>query len=800
MNFRTKTSSSIFFLVVFFGFFPLKSQDIDPTKSPLTEKEIPVSFDLMPDYLWEQVKKDPFTKEHFRWKLAFIQHPMYLLIDEDRGEPPVGERIPPWGAANAEDYTGRVKRNLNSLDELPDLKLNYEWSAVELQSITDKFPYILADMKRQFQKGSLDFVNGSYSQPHLHVLGSESNWRQFEYGLEVYKDLFDKKVDVYATQETGLHQQLPQILNKFGYSYQYLPAFPHVLEFVAGKIEFLWFNEYYQPISGNEFVNAIGLDGSSIATHLKSEASREHLWKMNYQLDLFGGIKLMSDVPDLAEIDKETFEKYHALFDFVNLKYALDEIYKTSPPQVTARIYSYWSYAEGVWAEELLRKNKSAEEFAVLSEELNCMGRLGGLNMDRSLDIKENWKTILKSQHHDVSWIEVTDLRRKSIDRLDSAVFKTQEIMSDISENLVERGNNSLSVFNGLSHSRICFAELQGKRSLENYMDFQEFDGKSIGFVNVPSGGYKSFKEVKNSSLSVRSDLPQQLTTKFYKVEFSGEGLIKQLTTANGKELLKDGEYLGGEIRARISDTWLNNRKAKIQYYIGSVCDILVRNTILGKIPVKETYYFFKNVSLVKVEIEFDFNGNEVGNMWIDESKINIYYPTEGSEIYHDIPFGYTEGKPERPIFAINWLYCNGLVYINRGTVKHWVENGLMGNVVAWGSNHFTNRVDWNWNSNPQYDIRLYGKQKIDYFLIPYDRFDAEKIISDVEDIIAPVFITNGKGEKSFYHIDNKDLAPTSFYLKDGKIWVRGYKIPSADKSKFRDFEIFDQPLENVSQ
>ncbi len=801
MNFRTITLSAILFLIAVFGFFPLKSQDINWTKRPLTAKEIPVASDKMPDYLWQQVKKDPFTKEHFGWKLAFIQHPMYLLIDEDRGEPPVGERIPPWGAANAEDYAGRVRRNLNSLDELPDLKLNYEWSAVELQSITNKFPDILAGMNSQFQKGSLDFVNGSYSQPHLQVLGSESNWRQFEYGLEVYRDLFDKKVTVYAAQETGVHQQLPQILNKFNYKYQYLPAFPHVLEFVAGKVEFLCMNEYYQPISGNEFVNAIGLDGSVIATHMKSEASREQMWITNYQLDLFSGIKLMSDIPDLAEIDRESFEKYHALFDFVNLKDALDERFKSSPPEATARIYSYWSYAEGVWAEELLRKNKTAEEFAVLAEELNSMGRLAGLNIDRSTDIKENWKTILKTQHHDVSWIEVTDLRRKSINSLDSVVFNTKEIMSDIAEKLVGKGSNSMSVFNGLSHSRKCIAELEGKKSLGKNSDFQEFGGKSIGFVTVPAGGFKSFMEVKNSSSSVKSDIPQQITTKYYKVEFSEEGLIKQLSTTSGKKLLNSGEYLGGEIRARISDDWVNNRKAQVQYYTGPVCDILVRNTMLGGIPVKEIYYFFKNESFIKVGIEFDFDGNEVGNMWIDESKINIYYPTEGSEIYHDIPFGYIEAKPERPLFATNWLYCNGLVYVNRGTIKHWVENGLMGNVVAWGSNHFTNRWHWeHWISRPQYDIRLYGKQKIEYYLIPYDGFDAAKIISDVEDFTAPVFITPGKGEKSFYQIDNKDIEPTAFYFKEGKIWVRGYKIPSPDKSKFRDFEIFDQPLENIAQ
>ena len=102
-----------------------------------------------------------------------------------------------------------------------------------------------------------------------------------------------------------------------------------------------------------------------------------------------------------------------------------------------------------------------------------------------------------------------------------------------------------MSVFNGLSHSRNCLTELEGKQSLGKNSDFQEFGGKSIGFVTVPAGGYKSFTELKNSSSSVKSDPLQQITTKYYKVEFSGEGLIKQLSTISGKDLLSRANTRG---------------------------------------------------------------------------------------------------------------------------------------------------------------------------------------------------------------------------------------------------------------
>jgi hypothetical protein len=771
----------------------------ESNRIPLTEKEIPVAPEKMPYYLWEGVKMDSFNKEHLGWKLAFCQHPMYLLIDEDRGEPTVGERIPPWGAKYASDYAERVRRNLNSLDQFPGLILNYQWSAVEFQSLAERFPDILEGMKKHYRNGKLDFIDGSYSQAHLQVLGSESNWRQFEYGLEVYEELIGKRIDLYARQETGLHLQLPQLLKIFGYNYVYFPNFPMAFEIIEGNMEFIATDGRIELVKGDEFIEYVGLDGSVIPSYFALMPGNEEIHKIEFQQDLFGAPKLWTEFPDLAEIDKDVYEHYHTLFDFVRLGDALEERYSLAPPRAKARAYTYWSYTEGVWAEELLRMNKKAEETAMLAEQMNSMGVLAGLKNDRTNEIKNNWKTILKSQHHDISWIEVTDLRRKSINRLDSCITNNNIIITEIAKKLNKKDNSSISVFNGLPYRRLCPVELEGNKSLNSISEFQEFGGKSVGFVEVQPGGFSSFKAINGVSVSKKTDIPKKLETKYYSVEFSEEGLINQLATTQKKSVLNNEEYLGGEIRARINNKWEDNRKAEKQYYSGPVFDVLERETTLGSIPVTEKYFFYKNAPYIKAEIEFDFSGNEVGNMWIDKSKINIYYPTTGEEIYYDIPFGFTEGRPGRPLFPINWLYSNGIVYVNRGTTKHWVEEGLMGNVVAWGSNHFTNRRQWGfWTSRPQYDIRLYGKQKIEYYIIPYDNFDPQSIIRDVECLTAPVYFSTGSGEKSYYQLDNKDLKITAVYSKGEEIWVRGYKIPSGDKSKYRDFEIFNTPLERI--
>ena len=60
------------------------------------------------EYHFNKLIEDPYIKNHLKWKLFFAQHPMYLLVDEDRGDPPVGERIPPWGARSKEELMFRI--------------------------------------------------------------------------------------------------------------------------------------------------------------------------------------------------------------------------------------------------------------------------------------------------------------------------------------------------------------------------------------------------------------------------------------------------------------------------------------------------------------------------------------------------------------------------------------------------------------------------------------------------------------------------------------------------------------------
>jgi len=83
------------------------------------------------------------------------------------------------------------------------------------------------------------------------------------------------------------------------------------------------------------------------------------------------------------------------------------------------------------------------------------------------------------------------------------------------------------------------------------------------------------------------------------------------------------------------------------------------------------------------------------GEEILARSPCAIHYPTAGSNIYHDVPFGFVRAGAREQIFATSWLYCGGLLYVNHGAVKHFVNDGVIANTLAWGSRRFSNRIHW---------------------------------------------------------------------------------------------------------
>ena len=202
-----------------------------------------------------------------KWMFALIQHPMILIINEDRGKPEVGERVPEWGAPDVETYAERIRRNLEALQKYPDLKLNYEFSAVELKILDEQTVDIIPAMRELVAEGRLAFVGGDYAQAHGQLYSGELNFRQLEKGLEVFKELVGYKVTNNFHQETCLHDQLPQLLTAFGFLTASPPVFPHTIEPLVSlnQPHFVYSDKTgYVPVESDSAALWKGLDGTEM--------------------------------------------------------------------------------------------------------------------------------------------------------------------------------------------------------------------------------------------------------------------------------------------------------------------------------------------------------------------------------------------------------------------------------------------------------------------------------------------------------------------------------------------------------
>ena len=273
------------------------------------------------------------------WKLAMVQHPMYLLIKEDSQ---CYERMVE-GQATIEQYIGRLRRNMAALRRFPQLTIGFEWSGLELEMLAEDAPDVFADMCLLAREGRATFYNGTYSQPHLQTLGSESNYRQFVYGMRVYDDLCHHPVRTYAHQEASVHDQTPQLLQAFDIEYGVVPRFFSTLAWLDESEQVLIDRKGPRFVHGHEFVSWSGLDGTAIPLYLAIPESGTK------ELDDFVAIQaqagrlhqppILMTVPDLTEID-ENWLAERRFADIVLLDQAIEERLQKFPPRSRARFFS----------------------------------------------------------------------------------------------------------------------------------------------------------------------------------------------------------------------------------------------------------------------------------------------------------------------------------------------------------------------------------------------------------------------------------------------------------------------------
>jgi hypothetical protein len=785
-----------------------------------------------------------------RWRIALVQHPMILSVHEDRGEPVIIERVPSWGgAADMIEYSERVRRNLDALRKHPDLKLNYEFSGVELQILIDCAPDVQPVMREMVERGQLGFVGGDYSQPHGQLFGGELNLRQLEQGLRAFKELAGYRVRTYFHQETCLHDQLPQLLKAFGFETAVPPMMAHAMTIIgSSRHPHLVANDYSSrltPAGTDSVASWQGLDGTEIPLVVVG-ITDAHLNIARVRTESHAGLYRCSGLaifaPDMQEISQEHYDQIRLYGKSVLLDEALLEEVSTHRATWKVRLYSYWSYSEGEWAEAVVRQIRKAEALLFAEESLTAV-----CGMEGRQGFETDLRTVLAAMHHDVNWIGITDLKKTYLARLEQVMNRSRVRIAELhgGSGTREATGKRIQIVNPLPYDRneVVRISLEGTHRVEIRSD----EGVSVPAQCVPAWNQPGWTDVfflahvepLGSSgyrvILTGEDLPApdsrgpwadvRAGAASFRVAENGTVLE---ATIHGHPILKGP---GNDLRYPSEDGTIvggAGRPGTMRCFSGEIGHILRVDAPIGDIPVEIEFIASPFNPCLEFSTRFHFSGNAIGVMWEDWTKLNSYWSIDGDRIRHDIPFGAIDGDDTLPLYAPGWVSVRsdtaGLSVLNTGTPKHFVQDGVLGCVLAWGGQEYSNRQGQAadeyiqkicHDERYQYDLKLHGEQTIRSGAMALAGDTTETDLARAAQCLNSPLLVLDAGESlpaEHQHValdmGKSDLIVTAVFLQEGRLCHRFFEgagkshsiesLSAAAGCGLRVTDLKGQPLDQV--
>jgi hypothetical protein len=637
-----------------------------------------------------------------------------------------------------------------------------------LELLAAEAPDVLSDMRALAKEGRVAFYNGTYAQPHLQILSPEANIRQFEYGAEVYRELCDYSVVTYAHQETSIHDQSPQLMSTFGIRYSALPHFPATVAWLDGG-EVVTRKGRPHFIHAQEFVWWVGLDGTKLPLYLNPARLSVNDWVAEQTIfGLTHQPPILLENRDLPALDESAMEQ-HPQVEMVLLDEAFAKRIAQAPPEGQARHFTYWSYIEGIRAEELCRSNWIAETSALRAEALNSMAFA---LLKRPVEsTRQVWKTILASQHHDAYCFCAPELREKAIGWLRSAALDTEQLsagaMSAIAAAVNTQQHEGLPVvvFNAVPHAQAGIVSLAVAKKRPNVINsrgeslpaevLSGADGSStVKFLATFAGfGYETYwlSEGEPSVQETETNEAFFFENDYYRASVQADATLTSLIIKpSGAELLAHGPLAGNTLMAadstglspKLSPGIVDRQQWQLpaagpELRWKSLSPARLRRSPLGltvsvsgqmgeHVRASLTINFYFALQRIDFSYIFDFDTASLGVFYLDETKLRVHWPLAfRGAIQHDIPFGVVQTREERPIYPSSWVDVSdgekGLAYLHQGTFKHWVKDQTLVNLFAWGeeTNAIGDRMGRdNWAKS--FDQRLRGKHTIHSAIYPH--------------------------------------------------------------------------------
>ncbi len=464
----------------------------------------------------------------------------------------------------------RLKEIFQWMEKYPKLRIGLDYESFTFDEFRRSDPEVVTMIGELLKKypDRVGLGATTYGQPLSLYISEESNIRQLTYAVKTNLEYFGVTPSVYCISEFALNNQTPQMAKLCGYEAAILRS--HVMGYgytkTFDKPYGLWVGKDKTGIPAvptydgqGRGYNCTTLDNWILSrwpddTDISLEDFRERFGKYSPLLasrydDLTQPIEKVT-----AEIEKHDDYKYVLLEDIPALFGEAEEILEMTDNDFHSQMP--WGYC----GNEIFGGCRKGETEALQAEKLNALSvMLGGESYEK--ESEEAWKYILAAQHHDVTICGLLDLARRFIpSSLEFSEKVKNKAFENVEKHFSHKKNRSLFLMNPHSFPTDSWIEIpvEEETEVEGMMSETVTDSNGKKTLRVraalPSLTAKSFALCEKTETAEEFFTFDRengiITTPFYHIEVTSDGIKKLTDARNGKTLIDNerGELLSAFI------------------------------------------------------------------------------------------------------------------------------------------------------------------------------------------------------------------------------------------------------------
>lgn len=604
---------------------------------------------------------------------------------------------------------GYTRFIVEQLQRHPDWKINLEiepetW---DRERIEDPLYYnALAEMMQE-PVSRIEYVNPSYAQSYLFNCSAESTIRQFSMGLEKLREHFpDISFRSYSSEEPCFTAALPAILSSFGVKY------------ASSKNPNTCWAGYTAAFGNQDFVTWKAADGSSVLCvprYASEKLEKNSTWQTNawrhskeyvedaldsgvdYPIGMclqdagWRGGPWLKMSGHYMPVEFTLWSDYFRKYEF------------TVQPQ-TWRMSQEDIRVSLVWGAQVLQKIaqrvRCVENLLPQVEKIATMAHLWkGLDWE-NWKLKEAWRGLLLSQHHDC-WI--VPYNGKKGESWADKVCDWTSVSKHYGNEIINRsacsfGDNVIAsdgvlVFNTLGYPRKEVITVSHPKTHKEY----------AFYADIPAMGYATYlwEEIMKQSQSGQGGMVTErggkyiIDTEKYNVVINPKcgGAIESLKVKElrNKEFIdKTSPYAFNTLRGYFPEQkkFINSSSAIVRVTVLVNTPLKASVQIDGKIaeqPYSQILSFTRNANLIDCELRIDWGNNvQIGKETVgdfkaenpvkafynDKYKLHLLFPSiiNGGVIDKNAPLDVCRSREEDTFF-------NSWDKIKHNLILNWVDN-----------------------------------------------------------------------------------------------------------------------------